>query len=871
VPEARSLFDARAAAAISAAVAINGKDGNGPVRIWPTVTWWGWRLQGNDPWFEPRDFLEVKWYKGDRKKTKAPTIYVPTAKCLPALAYLDFFPDQRRLGLGLRTMVSAAILAASPGWCGSNGPGVDGSFSLGDTEGNYDMSEMHLLAIAYQYYAELSPEARDHLITQLLKWGRIHRPNLDDTFTSGYAPNDWDRAGYVSPLGAHKNIGETENHILMIATTRYLTNQLLFQRERDDMYDNRRNSGSDWSSGTSILLSLLRNILRGDFSEYNSKPYQAETRWALLNLCTYAYDHEVRLGARMVLDYVSAHIAVSSNDLRRMVPFRRRNENPYVAHDPSGFMTVGLLESRPGADPNTSYFAMQAGNTRAYETGRPWDWGINDGGTRLAVEVLSDYRLPYPIHDLFVNDLHRRFFQRLHRVPWSDEPGGNRNSDDMEIYAASPSYLITAGGSPSGYAIDPFFGGIVPKPSAVRQQTGVAVTTSFMPTGQGDDATDLIQFSEFAETGLVPMGVLSARNYGVAPDFACGHNLHLPTWVQGTPPEGGFLFVDNSGFLDRPGYYLAIYQQDGLALLEAFDTWLHPGVRFEVFKADVLRRKADLRLRENEEFQYTTWNGNRIRAVIWSKPHVRLSGPFPTAFGAEVVGIAYGYRDPTDQMGDAGNTTEPFLSGTVMNSPAEAVVEITNPFLGTKITLDMSDPWHPRRTSETGEIEEAGSNHEVWLDFDYSGLCEGDVCRPFNTMAAALGAVADGGAIKILPGATGARASIGGGKRLRLVAPIGGVIIGAGNRDRAPISDVGFEGEDAVRKDDIWVEFDFSDTTVGHIAGPFNNLVKAVAAVADNGIIRIVPGVTSDRSTLGNGKRFRLAAPIGGVTIGHRG
>jgi hypothetical protein len=64
---------------------------------------------------------------------------------------------------------------------------------------------------------------------------------------------------------------------------------------------------------------LLRNYLRDDFAEYNAKPYQSETRYALLNLCSYAYDAEVRLGARMVLDYISAHIAVSSNDLRRMV------------------------------------------------------------------------------------------------------------------------------------------------------------------------------------------------------------------------------------------------------------------------------------------------------------------------------------------------------------------------------------------------------------------------------------------------------------------------------------------------------------------------------------------------------------------------
>ena len=74
--------------------------------------------------------------------------------------------------------------------------------------------------------------------------------------------------------------------------------------------------------------------------------------------------------------------------------------------------------------------------------------------------MLTDYRLPPRIHDLFVHDGHRRFFQRLHRTP-HDEVGGARNADNMEIYASSPSYLITAGGGPADYALDPHFAGFV--------------------------------------------------------------------------------------------------------------------------------------------------------------------------------------------------------------------------------------------------------------------------------------------------------------------------------------------------------------------------------------------------------------------------
>ncbi len=112
-----------------------------------------------------------------------------------------------------------------------------------------------------------------------------------------------------------------------------------------------------------------------------------------------------------------------------------------------------------------------------------------------------------------------------------------------------------------------------------------------------------------------------------------------------------------------------------------------------------------------------------------------------------------------------------------MNSQEEALVEIANPSLQTKITLDMRDPKHPKRTSETGEVEEAGSNHEVWVDFGWRGPSEGDFFRPFNTLTAAA-AVANRGVIKIVPGWTSEKPFFPSNRSIRLVAPIGGVTFG---------------------------------------------------------------------------------------------
>jgi hypothetical protein len=790
---ANLLLDGRAAALIRAMVAPSGTGDFGPVTFMPdeTVPEIVELIQkGLDVPSRPRDLLEWKVYPF------ASTVLVPKAKCLAVLAYPDYFPHTN-YGF-LVSIVSAALRQCQPGWCGSIGPGIDGAVDMvvrsKMPEGNYDMSQMHLVPMAYAYYDDLEAEAREWLITALLARGTIHRPNENDQFTSGFAPPDWSRAGYISPLGFHKDIGETENHIMTILTARYLSNQLLHQRDPRLEYDNRRNSPAsvafqqlrpdtvfaekDIADGscTSLILALLQRILRDDFSEYNSKNYQNETRSALLNLCSFAYDHEVRLAARMVLDYISAHMAVSSNDLRRMLPFRRRNVPPHSSHDDRGFMTVGLLFTSNGADPMAPHFAMLAGNTRAYEwiPGDRPPWTMTDADDAL-LDVLSDYRLPPSIHDLFLNDRHRLFFQRLHRTvrPDEDEVGGHRNADNMEIFAGSPSYLISAGGSPAGYAIDPtYFGFVV---GDQDQQLGVAVTTSFIPTGQSGSAdlpsaSEMIQFGSFADDWF-----LGAANYGVAPNFVCGHQIDTPQWARFGEQQSGFVFYNsmpaNPGH--EPGFYLALDVENGLAVMEAFDTWLHPGFSYDKFKEGVIQRNAGLRLASNVPARYKTHDGISLEFVIWDKRERDLA-----SWGAKIIQVDYGSSDPGYRIGDAGNVTAPFLNGTVLNSTGDATVEITNPLLETKIVLDMSQQLRPRRVSEDGSTEQAGMDNEIWVDFDWSGAEVGDVCLPFRSLAAAASAVAPGGTIRMIPSSTSARSPIGLGKRFTLMAPAGGVKIG---------------------------------------------------------------------------------------------
>jgi hypothetical protein len=753
---ANGLFDARAAAAVMA--------------------------DAGDVLNNPMLLLETKPYDTP--------IQILTPRCLGAMAYLDYFPSDKDTGSKLREAISQAIMTAVPGWCGTFGPGVTGAISASDEppEGNYDITQMKLLPLAYCFYDDLAPPAAERLVTTLLARGSIQRPGDDLTFTSGVAPNDWSRAGVLSPVGVHVDIPETENHVLMIGTARYLTNQLLYQRTQDESLDNRRNGNPNDSRPSCMeqLLNLLRNYLSNDFAEYNAKPYQEETRDALLNLCTFAYDVEVRLAAQMVLDYISAHILVSSNDLRRMVPFRRRNEDKYVAQlvDQPGVMGVPLLDG-PGADPITTQFALLAGNTRAYRTYSSWSIG-RGFAAELVQGALSSYRLPPSIHDLFINDLHRRYFQRIHRRTMLEEPGQQRNCENKEIYCGSPSYLITAGGKPATYVIPGFLGF-----GFKANNLGVAVTTSFIPTGNGAgaivnpaDPAEMIQISRFSddpENGADHLG--GSENYGVAPDFLCGFKYYFPAWTVIPKDSDGLFFVNKRAVdsIELAGFYLAVFKSGDFVVIEAFDAWWHPEVSIDDFRAHVQAHNPDVQFASGKEMTYTTYFGNRIHYVIWN------NGEFDGhRIGSKILSIDYGNGNPADTLAAAGNDNDQskFLNGTALESTSEFAMVIRNATLKTELVLDWNDASQLVRIAENGEVRRGGRNaagehFEVWVDFAWTGPTEGDFFRPFNSLASAVKGVADGGVIKIVPGSTREKWPGRSGKRVAIAAPLGEVVIGA--------------------------------------------------------------------------------------------
>ena len=271
---------------------------------------------------------------------------------------------------------------------------------------------------------------------------------------------------------------------------------------------------------------------------------------ALVNLESYAYDDDVRLTARMLLDYISAKVAVSSNDLRRATPFRRRNEDErWGPSVPGGFfLRSPLLVAKsdypdpppPGVfepDPQGPWYAVFAGNTSLVPSGNARGVpGKGNFALGMVFGGLHDYRVPDLILDLFVNPSSRVFYQRFHHGHFT------RNSGELtvvdELYAGSPSYLITAGGHPT---IQAYKGcasvGIEVVCSGKTSDLGSAMPTTFMPTGSGLTLESMVQFGQY--TDLITDNGPVKHHMCVAPDFACGIGVYrgdLLTNAPGDPP-----------------------------------------------------------------------------------------------------------------------------------------------------------------------------------------------------------------------------------------------------------------------------------------------------------------------------------------------
>lgn len=517
-------------------------------------------------------------------------------------------------------------------------------------DGDYDFLLNLYIPLVYKYYNDLRDSVREYIINVLL---------------SVRGPLTSHESEYIEIPIVGTYIPETENHLFLIETARYLTNQILCQRTHDPQYDNRRNgSGMDPPATAVWLLYSLQAVLQHDFAEYNARPYQDNIMMALLNLESYAYDYDVRLAARMALDYISAKVAVSSNDLRRAPPFRRLNKNEHWGPNIPGdfFLRSPLLiphdyPDRPGEpfepDVQGAWYAMLAGNTGLLPSNRaPGNFALE-----MVFAGVHDYRVPDLILDLFVSPRNRRFYQRLQHSHTDRDAGLSTIVD--ELYAGSPSYLITAGGHPTGYCYTAVIAGV---PEGGRTaDLGSAMPTTFMPTGSGLTLESMIQFGRYTDDITANDPVKS--HMGVAPDFACGAGVFRTAEIKNADPkdrQGPWTFLNRGHSGEQiPGYYLALYDGsifgDSVALLEAYDTWLHPVLSFDQFKSKVLGLHGSTRFSGSGTNTYVTQSGQIITFTISPVSEIVSSG-FEGEFAyGSVINSAPGiWSDHDFKSGSAG-------------------------------------------------------------------------------------------------------------------------------------------------------------------------------------------------------------------------
>ncbi len=296
----------------------------------------------------------------------------------------------------------------------------------GYTDGDFDMSLLGAISILGLYQEDrvlLTDATLVYLIKNVVQvWGQRPKSFFDVFF-----------------LAFH----ETENHIFMSESTRFLTNQWVFENPRQlpeikALRDSLERDGIVVDNATGelkkVLLKNMQSKLCKGFFEFNAQIYQRFTIHALDNLYSFSGDHSIQMGAGCLLDYLSATFTFQSFASLRYGPYRRSSEI---------FQDSNLIRS----DATCSFFAAQSGKFPwdIYKKNSFWDKNISHASLALFSTLLK-YRVPNPILDLMVN--RPESYRAEIYSAYSGKGGGEKPS---EIYLGGKNYLLTAGGNYERY------------------------------------------------------------------------------------------------------------------------------------------------------------------------------------------------------------------------------------------------------------------------------------------------------------------------------------------------------------------------------------------------------------------------------------
>ncbi|MGE5278391.1 MAG: hypothetical protein ACM3SU_15465 [Acidobacteriota bacterium] len=498
-------------------------------------------------------------------------------------------------------------------------------------------------------------------------------------------------AGAADAVVQEVRVPETENHLLMIETSRYLNNQLILRdlkqagnTDAADKVDGAQGDNREW------LLKRLRRILTEDFIEFNARPYQRESISSIQNLYDFAEDKDVRTGAGLILEYAFTKFAVGSNQGRRLVPFRRRMEE-LSAHIDDG---ESLFDLAAGADHQIALGLLYAGQTQQLPGGKV---SISTPG-ELIYAATSPFR-PDDLELGLAIEKSTPYFQRFHHA-------------GVEIYSSGKGFLISAGGLVTDYA---YSGPLDTFADANDRGAGVPTTLMFPGATGKSGRWSLLALDGRKESVTGSKGdaqISYDHNACVWRGFACGINFQIPGDLNdclskgppGSEDEWRFLDVGGcAGYESNPKVYVAVYRKScGAAVdhcrdfgfFEAVDG--PPGVTFESFKTTVVSNNPP-------GFIVTP---PTMRAGGGSLPPLPLNGTYKTFAGKtiefdcsahlqddELSGISSADGQAVDEIDDW-----PLAEGDVVNADDRPVVVIRRSPGGPAITLDFSKWNSPKRT-----------------------------------------------------------------------------------------------------------------------------------------------------------------------------
>ena len=283
---------------------------------------------------------------------------------------------------------------------------------------------------------------------------------------------------------------ETENHLLMIESSRYLFNQLRADKNPGDVtFDNTENKLRKW------ILNYMQRVTKHDFLEFNSRPYQRMSLHALLNLYEFALDDDIMTAAQILLDYTMLKFALSSNRCRRVAPFRRHQHA--ITHQAN---STNYLYAAEGDQVNGFFLAYVGWQDAGLKPGPlppPHDFA-------MLLAATSTYRPPPAAYELALVHNSPPALQIFYQGARPKLPASGDDTPEagLEIYYRSPSFLLSAGGSflNSGYGKDD--NGLGGK--LAWEETSRAQATTLIPTKIDTGFHDLIRFEPYPDPQINP-------------------------------------------------------------------------------------------------------------------------------------------------------------------------------------------------------------------------------------------------------------------------------------------------------------------------------------------------------------------------------